>query len=418
MARTLVVQLARLGDLIQTIPAITALKMADPTRGLDLLCPSSLAPIGRLIPGVDQVLEWDGAAWHRWAEEASHDLLPAHLEQATKQLEALARHRYGTAYVLNHHRRALLAGSVLADEIRGPLLDGPLGSTLSPWASYVREVARTGRGCRVHLADALCGLCGVLPPGRPPVLRKSSCPLPPTLDQIGRRGDLWIGLLVGAGAAERLIPTEIWKTWVVWFLEAAPTGRVVLLGEERERGRRIQDLLPPSLLGRVWDVTGRTSLFELVSVLGRCHVVIGSDTGPLHLAAAVGVKVIGWYFARARVHETGPYGIDHLVWQAEGPDEESHSGRTNVQPIQWPIEETVDLLVQDQRFTVAGRQFNIAPRAPGWSVWVSHSDQWGAYYTEYERGEAPPPEREALWSRLSPLLCESVRSCELLAGKS
>ncbi|MCP9470686.1 MAG: glycosyltransferase family 9 protein [Nitrospira sp.] len=395
MARTLVVQLARLGDLIQTIPAITALKMADQTRELDLLCPSALAPIGRLIPGVDRVLEWDGAVWRRWADDASAGVLPTHLEQAEKQLEALATHRYGTAYVLNQHCRALLAGSLLADEVKGPLLDGPLGTTMAPWASYVRDVAHTGRGCRVHLADAFCGLCGVLPPGRPPVLKKSSCRLPPTLDQIGRRGEPWIGLLVGAGAAERLVPTEIWKTWVVRFLESAPAGRIVLLGEERERGRRIQDLLPSSLLGRIWDITGRTSLLELVSVLGRCHAVIGSDTGPLHLAAAVGVKVFGWYFARARVHETGPYGPGHLVWQAVEEMEADKAERSNVRPARWPIEASIAAMLEGEMKKTAG-----------WSVWMSRYDRWGAYYTEVSGRFGPPSERERLWRELSPSITE------------
>ena len=43
--------------------------------------------------------------------------------------------------------------------------------------------------------------------------------------------------------------------------------------------------------------------------------MIGSDTGPLHLGVACGARAIGWYFSRARVHETGPYGVGHYVWQ-------------------------------------------------------------------------------------------------------
>jgi ADP-heptose:LPS heptosyltransferase len=399
MARALVVQLARLGDLIQTIPAIMALRMADPTDGLDLLCPSSLAPIGRLIPGVDRVLEWDGLVWHRWADEASVDFLPAHLERATKQLEALATHRYGTAYVLNHHRRALFAGSLLADEVRGPLLDGPLGTALSPWASYVRDVAHTGHGCRVHLADALCGLCGVSPSGNPPALINMSHPLPADLESLGSHGGPWIGLIVGAGAVERLVPIDVWKQLVIRFLETTPSGRVILLGQEQERGRQLHDLLPPLLLGRVWDVTGRTSLHDLVAVMSRCHLVVGADTGPLHLAAALGVRVIGWYFARARVHETGPYGVGHAVWQAENSDGEGHSERTDVRPLQWPIEETVGLLTQ-------GRELATAPMVPGWSVWTSHCDRWGAYYTKMGNPSISPPEREALWGNLSSVVLQ------------
>jgi ADP-heptose:LPS heptosyltransferase len=397
MARTLVVQLARLGDLIQTIPAMTALKMVDPTRGLDLLCPSSLAPIGRLIPAVDQVLEWDGTVWHRWADDASPGFLPTHLERAAKQLEALATHRYRTAYVLNQHRRALLAGSLLADEVKGPLLDGPLGTTLAPWASYVRDVAHTGQGCRVHLADAFCGLCGVHPPAKPPVLIKPPSRLPADLNGIGCSGEPWVGLIVGAGAVERLVPIHVWKELVVRFLETTPLGRVILIGQERERGRQLSDLLPPLLLGRVWDVTGRTSLHDLVAVMSRCHLVVGTDTGPLHLAAALGVRVIGWYFARARVHETGPYGSGHVVWQAEDSNGEGHRERTHVKPLQWPVDETVGLLSQDQ-------QLQATLRVPGWSVWVSHCDQWGAYYTERGSLSSSPPEREALWAKLSPLV--------------
>ncbi|MCP9440096.1 MAG: glycosyltransferase family 9 protein [Nitrospira sp.] len=396
MARALIVQLARLGDLMQTIPAITAIKTAVPDLGLDLLCPPSLSSIGRMVPGVDEVLEWDGTVWRRWADEASADLRPAHLQEAAKQIETLSLRRYDCAYVLNQHPRALLAGALLARETRGPRLDGPIGEHLSPWASYVRAVARTGRGSRVHLADALCGLCGVPPPGWSPVLGKPFCPLPSNLDQIGRRGEPWIGLIVGAGAVERSVPTEIWTIWIIRFLEAAPNGRVVLLGEERERGRWIHNLLPPSLLGRVWDVTGRTSLLELAEVLSRCHLAIGSDTGPLHLAAAVGTRVFGWYFARARVHETGPYGMGHLVWQAVDETGEGEMRRADIRPAQWPIEESIAQFMGGQEMRTCG--------TPGWSLWMSRYDRWGAYYAEVGGCFDPPSERERLWRELSPSL--------------
>lgn len=396
MASALVVQLARLGDLMQTIPAITAIKTAVPDRGLALLCSAPLSPIGRLVPGVDEVLEWDGTVWRRWADDASVDFRPVHLREAAKQIETLSSRRYDYAYVLNQHLRALLAGALLARETRGPWLDGPIGERLSPWASYVRTVARTGRGSRVHLADAFCGLCGVSPPGRSPAIGTPSCLLPSNLDQIGRRGEPWIGLIVGAGAVERLVPTEIWTIWIIRFLEAAPNGRVVLLGEERERGRRIHDFLPSSLSGRVWDVTGRTSLLELAEVLSRCHLAIGSDTGPLHLAAAVGTRVFGWYFARARVHETGPYGMGHLVWQAVDETGEGEMGRTDIRPVQWPIEESIALLTGGQEMRTGG--------TPGWSLWMSRYDRWGAYYVEVGGCFDPPSERERLWRELSPSL--------------
>jgi hypothetical protein len=119
----------------------------------------------------------------------------------------------------------------------------------------------------------------------------------------------------------------------------------------------------------------------------RCHHVIGSDTGPLHLAAAVGTPVIGWYFGRARVHETGPYGSDHRIWQAQSEDGGS------VAPTDWPIEPSLDVFL------------NESPRSqPHWSQWNSHTDRWGTYYCEAGQSSAPPREREVLWHELSQVM--------------
>ena len=398
--RALVIQLARLGDLIQSIPAIEAITTADSPLTLDLLCPAPLAPIGRMIPGIAGVLEWDGVAWRRGAQEADAAFQLEQLREAERRMCALASQQYECAYVLNQHPRSLLAGALLARDSKSSHADGPLGERLTPWASYVREVASTRRSRRVHLADAFCGLCGVGPSGKPPALRLSPVPLPAEMEPIGKQGGPWIGLIVGAGAPERLVPLDVWQTWIRQLLETVPDSRVVLVGQEQERGRCIQDLLPSSMLGRIWDVTGRTTLVELATILARCQTVIGSDTGPLHLAAAVGVRVIGWYFAYARVHETGPYGTGHLVWQAEAEKRNDHDTRPDDSPLtphpspaHWPIEETMMALIEGE-----------LKSRDGWTAWMSHCDRWGAYYSEAGRGTTPPREREALWHELCPAL--------------
>jgi heptosyltransferase I len=382
MPRALVIQLARLGDLVQSLPAITQLRARHPETRFDLLCPSHLVEAGRLLPGIEKVLEWDGAAWQRRAMVAQQDLRAEHLMEIDTRLMEMAPDRYDCAYVLNQHRRALVAGSLLAREVKGPLLHGPLGEALTPWASYVRDVAQRRLGQRVHLADAFCGLCGVSPPGRVVTFDPPTVRLPDDLEPISKQGGPWIALIVGAGETERCVPAEVWRRLVTAFLASTPQGRVVLVGTERERAAEMQVSLSPSALGRIWDVTGRTSLSQLAVILGRCHRVVGSDTGPLHLAAALGRPVIGWYFARARVHETGPYGFHHIVWQVD-----EMRGET------WPVDETVAAICEQGH------------RAPaGWSVWTSHCDAWGAYYSPVGQSAVPPREREALWHELEPAL--------------
>ena len=188
MPRALVIQLARLGDLLQSLPAITELHARYPDMQFDLLCPSHLSEVGRLLPGIEKVLEWDGAAWQRRAMVAQQDLRAEHLVEVDATLMALAPDRYDCAYVLNQHRRALVAGSLLARKVKGPLLHGPLGETLTPWAAYVRDVAQRCLGQRVHLADAFCGLCGVSPPGYVVKLDPPAVQLPDDLEPIGKHG--------------------------------------------------------------------------------------------------------------------------------------------------------------------------------------------------------------------------------------
>jgi ADP-heptose:LPS heptosyltransferase len=417
MARALIIQLARLGDLLQTVPAIAALKDEEPSLELDLLCPSSLASIGRMIPQLSRVLEWDGAQWQRQAQAAGPSLRPDQVAEAERQLRASTAERYDRAYVLNQHPRALLAGALLGEETIGPRFD-LLEDHLTPWASYIRRVATTGISHRVHLADAFCGLCRVRPTGQAISIRQPEKALRADLAEIGGGEAPWTGLIVGAGDALRCVPIGMWQSWIARYVDMNAKGRVVLLGDKQEceRAKQIQDGLPSSVLGRVWDLTGRTSLIELASVLGRCRFVVGADTGPLHLAAAIGTQVVGWYFARARVHETGPYGTGHVVWQAWGqvpfpalrvgpyPLGEGVGSRSEglptprpmvpdptITPSQWPIDATAAF--------IAGQA---VPRPEGWTMWHSHCDRWGAYFTESEQDLMPPAERERTWHLLHP----------------
>ena len=57
---------------------------------------------------------------------------------------------------------------------------------------------------------------------------------------------------------------------------------------------------------------------ELTALLRRASVVVGSDTGPLHLAAAVGTPCVGLY-GPTRAERNGPYGQGHCAIQSPVP---------------------------------------------------------------------------------------------------
>jgi heptosyltransferase-1 len=379
------IQLARLGDLVQSLPAIASLTAQYPHRSLDLLCPAPLADLARLFPEVGHVLKWNGAQWHLWAESFAGEFQSSWLREVEQYLAELTTEPYTMAYVLNHHPRAILAATLLATEVQGPNLRGPLDEELSPWASYLRHVAQTRGSNRIHLSDTFCGLCGVTPPLVPPILRLPSIELPGDLAEVGNSAGQWIAVVVGAGDADRSIPVSVWTEWISTVLAHDSPCAVVLVGAERDQATAlaIQDGLSPMIAGRLWDATGRTTLPQLATLLNRCHWAVGADTGPLHLAAAVGASVMGFYFSRARVHETGPYGRGHCVWQAD-----------RAIPETWPIQASVKIIREP---AAAVQQEPVA----GWSLWQSHHDKWGAIFQPVGDSGSVEDQRAAIWCRLT-----------------
>lgn len=390
--RALVVQLARLGDLIQSLPAITALRAVPQIAEIDLLCAAPLVSIGCCMPSIDRVLPWEVERWRTWAKHWS-TARQATLNEMESYLKIVMPKPYGVTFNLNQHTRAIVTANLFGKHVIGPGERGPLTTELPPWAEYLRGVARERERNRVHLTDVFCGLCGVMPTGRAPRLQIPATDLPTDLVIIGNSQGPWVAVVVGAGDTARCLPPMIWRDWIRVFLDASPEGQIVLIGSsaDRERAVAIQDGLSSLCLGRVWDTTGRTTIVQTAAVLGHCQWIVGSDTGPLHLGTAVGARAMGFYFGRARVHETGPYGQGHWTWQVQpSAGQEVRSEGVRVETIdQWPIAESVKLIVDEQ-----------PERCQGWTLWQSHLDQWGAYYVAdgvmLDSGER----REDVWRRI------------------
>lgn len=64
------------------------------------------------------------------------------------------------------------------------------------------------------------------------------------------------------------------------------------------------------------NLAGKINLLQLGAILKRCKVLITGDTGPMHIATAVGTKVIA-LFGAADPKRTGPVGKSHIVLQAK-----------------------------------------------------------------------------------------------------
>ncbi len=98
-------------------------------------------------------------------------------------------------------------------------------------------------------------------------------------------------------------PQDYWRELALMFLDKYDC-QIILTGSEADR--EFSDPLL-RLSSRIRSFCAKTSIAENTALLSLCDLVISGDTGPLHIATAVGVPAIG-LFGAAPVSRTGPYG--------------------------------------------------------------------------------------------------------------
>lgn len=85
---------------------------------------------------------------------------------------------------------------------------------------------------------------------------------------------------------------------------------IVLIGSSADK--ELVERLMEHMRTTPINATGRTSLKQLVELLSRTDLVISNDTGPMHIACAVGTPVLG-LFGPTDPRRTGPFGLGHAI---------------------------------------------------------------------------------------------------------
>ena len=104
-----------------------------------------------------------------------------------------------------------------------------------------------------------------------------------------KEDDLLIAVAPGAGHPKRMWPIEDFIELGKWVKESYG-GVLVVVGSREDE--QLGDELELRLGTTVINAVGQTSLREAGALLKRCHLFVGNDAGPMHLAAAAGLPVI------------------------------------------------------------------------------------------------------------------------------
>ena len=290
--RMLLARLDSLGDVLLAGPAVRA--VAGTAAQVTMLVGAGRTAAARLLPGTGDVIEYD-APW------VVFDPQPVRSEPVAELVRTVQRGRFDGALILtSFHQSPLplalllrLAGvpwiGAISEDYPGSLLDlrlRPPGDI--PEAERNLYVA-TEAGFR---ADEL---------GSRLAVRR---PLPDVAGEVGT--EPYVVYHPGAAVPARRPTAEHSRTIVAALVAAG--HRVVVTGDRAES----------TLTGYVsadlaLDLCGRLDLPQLAAVLDRASVVVAPNTGPAHLAAAVGTPVVSLFAPVVPAARWAPHGVPRVV---------------------------------------------------------------------------------------------------------
>jgi ADP-heptose:LPS heptosyltransferase len=375
----LVLQLARLGDLVQTWPLLTRLRQAYPGARLTLLTDHRLLPLQAAGPEVDEVLGFDFLSL---GSLVSGDWPGAYHLLADFLKDLQARH-FDQVFNLNFSRLSLLLAYLLEVPARGYLpAAGGREFSREPWLAWIYSLVHARRFNRFHLTDVFRHLAP-----EPAALAAA----PPPMAAVSR-GEPVIALQLATRHPRRTWPLEHF-TRLAEYLVRHLSARVMLLGTRAERslGEKLRAALPSAIRRRIVNLQGETGLAELAGRLQQTRLLASGDTGTLHLAAALGVPTVALFLGPALCFETGPYGRGHYVLQAE-PSCHPCSEAASPCPEEGPI--CLEMLPPDAVARLISGLLETGGAPPelplpaGSRVYRSELDAFGVFYQHL--GEDPP----------------------------
>lgn len=332
--KILIIHLSRLGDMMQSLPAVKLLKEDYPESvityfGIEDFC----VPL-KNIPWIDNL-----------ATISSSDIKGVSTEDADIDIEKFDRlfHKipelnahYDVLINMTHNRgSSYLSERIKADEKRGRIFSKENEIVMAgDWAKYLFAVARNRNDNLLNLVDLYTGMAGV--PNRPV---KCYLPTNPEIDRqcLSRlkehgfdSGRLAVGFQLGASKSLRTWPPEDFFR-LGEFLGRQLDAQIILFGSEQEQA--LADQFHKSVPFTFIDMIGRTTITDLPSFLKYINVLVSNDTGPMHIAAAVGTKVVGIFLGTAYFRITGPYGAGHVAVQSNYPCSPCLDTTTCAQPL-------------------------------------------------------------------------------------
>lgn len=349
--RILLLRLERIGDLLMTLDAIDDVRRRWPEAEIDLAVGSWNESIAACLAVPARVHIAD-VPWLSRGER------PTSWRALLGAARVWRRHRYDMVVNFEPDIRSNMLAWLTRAPIRVGYASGGGGALLTRVGTYNpgRHVAENARRLIAHAA----GTTDLPQATTHPRLTPPADRLERVASLIGSAPRPLVGIHVSGGRASKQWHLDRFAA-VARTIASATSGTIVLTGGSADR--EMVDRVVEQLDGcSVIDAAGQLDLPETAALLSRLDLFISSDTGPMHLAAAVGTPVVA-LFGPSDPTRYGPNAARQRILRVQLPC--SPCGQVRLPPVRCRdrVPECMDGITVDAVVDAAFDLLEIEPRA-------------------------------------------------------
>ena len=288
-----------IGDVIMTLPAISAIRNTLPRSRITVLAKPWVAELYRISPDIDEVIEFQSPG--------IHDGITGKFRLAGQ----LKERRFAMAILLQNAVEAAIIAWLARIPIRAGYNSDGRGMLLTHSVQLTKEIRTIHQ---IHYYLEMLKSLGFQPAGEEPRLQTGEEFREISQDILRRHhitpGDTLIGMAPGAtfGPAKMWFPERF--AAVGDKLVDNFSAKIILFGSkgDQERAESVQGFSKNSII----SLAGKTSLKEAIALISECKLFITNDSGLMHLAGALGIPLVA-VFGSTNPVTTSPVGEKSVI---------------------------------------------------------------------------------------------------------
>lgn len=307
--KILVLQLARLGDILMTAPTIAGLRRKYPEAEIHFLARTRFKVAAEAMGGIDKLIEFPTQAFVEPLLDEGQDIATAALPMENF-LAGLQAENYDEIINLTFSPAsswiafaAAGANTVVRGYSRFP--DGTLQIT-DAISSYFFAQVGPGRPNRIHVTDLFAAVADA-------DLAPEDWSIPETPSENAIHGT-YIVVHAGASQASKTVAPFLWGRIIKNFLQRHPT-QVVLIGDAKERAACEE--IAANTGFQCINRAGETTWGQTIELVRGADLLIGGDSGPLHIASLTQTPTLNVSVGPVNFWETGPRAEGSVVLRYE-----------------------------------------------------------------------------------------------------